>query len=121
MGENENTFAFIIKDIVRGETRSKVKIAWELPTSKGKVMGSKETEIPSLSDFEVTNVQVTRSPEMLVKVHFSDPIVDNNMEGIVTIEGLTDLKFHVSGNALTIYPQKKINGQKLLRIDRSTI
>ncbi len=117
VGENEHTFAFTIQDIVRGETRSKVKISWELPTSQGKVMGDKETEIPSLSDFEVTNVQVIRSPEQVVKVHFSDPISDTNIEGIATVEGVNDLKFHVSGNTLSIYPEKKINGQKLLRID----
>lgn len=115
--EGENTFGYTISDIVRGEERSKVTISWELPTSDEPVTGKRIAEIPSLSDFEVTNVKVERSPEQVAIIHFSDPIAETDLEGLVTLEGVDDLRFVLTGNTLKVYPQKKISGAKLLRID----
>lgn len=111
------TFNFKVSNIVRGEERSKVILKWSLPTSGEPLSGHHEVDVPSLSDFEVTNVQIEQTPEQVVTVYFSDPISEGNLNGLVSIEGVDEVKTNLSGNVLKIYPQKKITGSKLLRID----
>ncbi len=115
--ESNRTFSLNIEDITRGEDRSKVKIQWALKSADEPISGESEFGIPSLSDFEVMKINVENGGEQVVSVHFSDPLADTNMDGIVTIENVENLKFLIDGNTLNIYPQNKVNGQNLLRIN----
>lgn len=117
VSESDRTFGFTVENIVRGEERSKVNIHWSLTENEEKITGEKIIEIPSISDFEVMNVKVDRGTEQAVTVYFSDPLAQQKLDAIVTVEDVPNLKYLIDGNALTIYPQSKVNGQKLLRIN----
>lgn len=115
--ESDRIFALTIENIVRGEERSNVTIHWSLSGDEKEGSGDKVVEIPSLSDFEVMNVKVDRGAEQAVTVYFSDPLAQQKLDAVVSIEDVENLKYLIDGNALIIYPQSKVNGQKLLRIN----
>ena len=119
IAESNRTYAFTVENIIRGEERSNLKMNWSLGSGDDAVSGEKDYKIPSLSDFEVMNINVERGSDQTVTVYFSDPLADMKLDGLVSIEDVDNLKFLIDGNTLKIFPQSKVNGQKLLRINGS--
>ncbi len=109
---------FIVEDVVRKETPSKVVL-----TVNGKELGidrtdEQEVEIPSLSDFKVMNVRVDQASGQHVVVQFSDPLNEKqNLEGLVSLTGLSDLEFQIQDNLLRVYPPVRQTGTSTLTIE----
>ena len=112
----DRKFEFIIDDIDRGENRSQLVLSWNISLNPESIQGSETYDIPSLSDFEVTKVQVENGADPFVKVSFSDPILENSVDGMVSIEDVTDLKYKVESNQIFIYPGSRLQGARLLTI-----
>lgn len=110
--------AFIIEDVNRKEATSKVNL-----TVSGESIGvshatSQEIEIPSLSDFKVTNVRVEQSSSQHVVIQFSDPLSEKqNLNGLIRISGISSLDFEVRDNEVRVYPPVRQTGSKTLMIE----
>lgn len=78
----------------------------------------REISIPSLKDFLVLSAYVTTSDPKFVSISFSDPIKGNQeLEGIVQIEGDNNSRIVVNNNELRIFPSKMLNGSRQLTIN----
>lgn len=107
-------FNLEVQNIKRKENRSAIEIAWNL--SNFDLSDSKKFEIPSLSDFEVISVQRPQQNGKELKVWFSDPILDQNLDGLIQIEGAENLSFAIDGNEVSIYTRKTLFGDRLLQV-----
>lgn len=109
---------FIIQDVARRDQPSQVKI-----TIAGKDLGvdrqeEELVEIPSLSDFKLMNAKVIQNPTQHVILQFSDPILENqNLQGLITIDGQESLDFAVQDNQVLVYPSVRQTGTKRIMIE----
>lgn len=109
---------FIVEDVERKETGSKVVLA-----VNGHELGinrttEQEVEIPSLSDFKLVNVRVDQASGQHVVAQFSDPLNEKqNLAGLVSLTGLSNLEFQIQDNLLRIYPPVRQTGSSTLTIE----
>ena len=74
--------------------------------------------IPSLNDFKIMTVEVVQSPEQYITLHFSDPLNKNqDLEGLIQLEGCDNLRFEIDGNNLKAYPGIRQQGDKMLYLE----
>ncbi len=110
-------FAFTVDSVRRGNTAGVVEIS-----AVGGLIGADETprttvEIPAISEFALTGVKVTQSPEQAVDVQFSDPLLlDQTLEGLIQLSDLANLRFVVEDNTLRIFPGEEDFGEHTLII-----
>jgi alpha-2-macroglobulin len=114
-GRNHN---FTVEEVTRKETVSKVTL-----TASGEPLGikrkeEKEIEIPALGDFKVVQARVVQNPTQLVILQFSDPLKQKqNLQGLISIPGLSSLDFDVRDNEIWIYPPTRQAGTKKIYIE----
>ncbi len=109
---------FEIEGIQReSQDSSKVEIMWN-----GRAIGVSESwtqyiSVPPLSNFTLLNLEVFKTPEIYLVASFSDPI-DPNQElvGMVSLDGSDDLRMIVEEQELIIYPNRPITGEVKLEI-----
>lgn len=116
---NNTTHHFIIDSIARTETAGKVFLKWD-----GRALGienntgEKEIDIPALGDFKVMDIKVVQTPEQYISVQFSDPVQEKqNLEGLITIRDVSDLKFITEDNEIRVYPQIRLSGAKTINVE----
>jgi uncharacterized protein YfaS (alpha-2-macroglobulin family) len=114
---SDRVFTYTIEDVARREAEGKLTISWDGAPLEAENKGEKEITIPSLSDFKVVNTTVHRNPEQYVELHFSDPILQQSLEGIITVEGAEGLTFTIENHVVRIYPDGLVTGSRLLNID----
>lgn len=108
---------FVVEEVSRKTKAEKVNI-----TVDGNPIGAVTShdltvEIPSLNEFKLVRTRVVQSPSQYVVLQFSDPLRENqNLTGLVTIEGLPSLDFDVHDNEVWVYPPVRQNGSKMIRI-----
>lgn len=109
---------FSIEEVVRGEEPSKVVL-----TSNGETLSVEkeevlEIEVPSLSDFKLTNTKVVQSPSQYIVLQFSDPLKEKqNLEGLIRISDLASLDFDIHDNEIWVYPPVRQAGTKTIHIE----
>jgi hypothetical protein len=113
-------FEFKIEDIKRSKAASELIIRWNGKAIRSENSGEKTIVIPAIKSFEVLDVVVSKDNANEVIVNFSDALkADQNFKGLVSIGNETGLNFDVSGNSLSIYPDKRFEKAKQLLIDQS--
>ncbi len=109
---------FTIDSIQRKEDVGEVFIEWSGDAIDVDVEGELNYEIPSLNDFKMMEVDVIQSPEQIITLHFSDPLKKNqDLEGLITLEGSSKLRFEIEGNAVKVYPGTRQKGNKILSLE----
>jgi uncharacterized protein YfaS (alpha-2-macroglobulin family) len=110
--------SFVVENIARKEAPGKVVL-----NITGKTIGidrneEKEVEIPSLSDFKITNTKVVHNPTQYVVLQFSDPLKEKqNLEGLISIADIRDLDFDIHDNEIWVYPPVRQTGTKTITIE----
>lgn len=108
---------FVVEDVERKETASNVDLELD-----GESMGIAQTaerkvEIPALGDFKVTNVKVNQGSSQHVVIQFSDPLNEKQeVEGLITISGLSSLDFEIKENEIRVFPPVRQTGTKTLTV-----
>ena len=110
---------FKIKEVKRGDGESKVNLAWEGSALSVDINGGQEVIIPSLSDFKAMNARLVQDAEQYVKVNFSDPLSNSqDLSGLIKVpDWYGALRYAVDGNAVLIYPNERITGDRVVAID----
>lgn len=109
---------FQIEDVSRKTEAGKVRISVD-----GKSLGvdrvyEEDVEIPSLSDFKLMSAKVFQNPTQHVVLQFSDPLIEKqNLDGLITIDGLESLDFSVADNQVFVYPPVRQTGTKKVNIE----
>jgi uncharacterized protein YfaS (alpha-2-macroglobulin family) len=115
---DERQHAFIVEQVNRSAKPSMVKLDWNGKKLGLALEGSKELEVPALDDFKVVDVAVVTSDGQYIKVHFSDPLMENqNFSGLIMIPGYGDrFRYLAEGNQLRLYPTANLTGKHNLQI-----
>jgi uncharacterized protein YfaS (alpha-2-macroglobulin family) len=113
------SFSFKIDSIKRFIEDSKVNIKWNGKPLSVQNTGEKEIIILGKNKFSVVKIDVEHSPELYLKINFSDPLKkQQNFDGLVTIKKAKNLKYIVDGNILKVYPQNRIVGNVTVKIHK---
>lgn len=74
-------------------------------------------EVPALNDFKVLETRVIRDDSPHIKINFSDPLkVDQDLQGFITLEGESNLRFEVEENEVKVFLSANNYGVKRLNI-----
>ena len=104
-------YSFTIDSITRKEKDSKIEVSWNGKAVGVANNGTTEYTIPGRNKLVITDVKTSASPNAILTVNFSEPLEANqNLNGLVQIEGAEALRYEVSGNLLRVYPSNKITG-----------
>lgn len=116
---NENkTHLFTIDSIPRTNTASSVIINWTGKPIDCLQNGNETVEIPSITDFKIISANVDNDEDQCITVLFSDPLTENqDLNGLVSLDKIPELKFTINGNELKIYPIAKQTGSFKLIIE----
>ncbi|MDR7131877.1 uncharacterized protein YfaS (alpha-2-macroglobulin family) [Algoriphagus sp. 4150] len=110
-------FNFVIDSIRRFEEDSELLISWDGKAIKAKNKGETVFPIPGKSNFSILSVSASMVQGTFLKINFSDPLVINqNFNGLVSIQDKNNLRFEVNGNLLSVYPEDRITGAALVEI-----
>jgi uncharacterized protein YfaS (alpha-2-macroglobulin family) len=88
----------------------------------GKTAGFDQKEnfdilIPSIENFQVTNVQWSSEGDGKITINFSDPINEKSMQaGLITLDNRDDFRWQVDGSVIYLFPKSKPIGEKTLVI-----
>jgi len=106
---------FRVDSISRGNSQSEVEIEWNGRPIDSKTTGSSKIEIPALGEFQFLGVRTLATSEQCLVVQFSDPLKgDQNLNGLIRIGKLIDLRYSIDDNELRIYlPEIRENKIKL--------
>ncbi|MBX2842853.1 MAG: hypothetical protein KTR26_13875, partial [Flammeovirgaceae bacterium] len=106
-----NIHNFSVENIIRSEDEGKVELSWNGSPIGADYIDSEEIIIPALGDFKLIENKVIQTPDQYIILRFSDPIQENqNLNGLITIEGISNLKFQVKGNEIRIFPSVRQTG-----------
>lgn len=112
------THHFTVEDVVRADAAGKVHLKVD-----GNSIGvdrtlEEDVEIPSLGDFKLVSAKVVQTPNQVVVLQFSDPLKEKQeLQGLITIPGVSGLEFTIQDNQIMIYPAEKQSGTKTIRIE----
>lgn len=108
---------FVISGIKRGEKTTTLVLA-----VSGKPIGVKRSqdlkvEIPSTQEFSLQSTQINADGDPYVSLFFTDPLFrEQDLTGLIRIEGLKTLRSVVNGNEIKVYVPKNVSGTKKLEI-----
>ena len=110
-------FDFKIDSIQRKEDDSKVTFSWDGTAIASDYKGESEIRIPGKNNFTVVDARVVNGASKYISINFSDALKQQqNFDGLVTLEGMTDLNFVTNGNELKVFSGAAFSGKKILRI-----
>ncbi|NQY04834.1 MAG: hypothetical protein HRT68_01195 [Flavobacteriaceae bacterium] len=104
-------FTFTIDSIQRFEDDSEIEISWD-----GTPIGIDNKEelnykIIGKNNFQIIKAEVAEGKEQYLEINFSDPLKKNQtFDGLVTIEGVSKLRYSVDGNILKVFANKTLKG-----------
>ena len=81
-----------------------VHVGWNSENIGGSSGGTAQFEVPAIDDFSVLSAKVVQSPSQYIQILFSENLSENqDYEGLVDVDGLSNLKFEQEGNILRVY------------------
>jgi uncharacterized protein YfaS (alpha-2-macroglobulin family) len=111
------THRFIIDSIDRKNVETEVKIFWDGDAINLDKKGETTLIVPALGNFSVSQIQVIDEDEQYISIRFSDPILMNqDLNGLITINDVQDLKFIIEKNEVKVYPATRISGSKNINV-----
>lgn len=108
---------FTVENVARKEKASSVELKWSGSPLKISKTGEMNVEVAALGDFKITNTKVIQSPDQYLLLQFSDPLMENqDLNGLISIGELSDLRFFIHKNEITVYPPVRQAGSKEIYI-----
>jgi len=108
---------FWVENIKQGDTPSKVTLNCDGDPIKTSFTNKIEYEIPIKGEFRILSTRVIQNPEQYVEIRFSEPLDQNqNLQGLITCTGISDLKMIIEGNIIKVYPSDRQNGTYNLNV-----
>ena len=110
-------FSFRIDSIQRLVDDSEIELKWSGKPFNIETEGTAIQKIPGKNNFSVISIDVSNEDQQYVEINFSDPLQKNqNFDGLVSISGVSKLKYTVQGNVLKVYPKREIKGSAEITI-----
>jgi len=108
------THSFLISEVERGESASKVEIEWNGKAIGAENTGTEEIEVPALGDFSVTDAHLMQDNEQYILLNFSDPLQKNqDVSGLISVSNYNGgMRYVINGNQLRIYTNGRLTGER---------
>ncbi|MEN0038549.1 MAG: MG2 domain-containing protein [Cellvibrio sp.] len=105
------TNTFLITGIMRGETAGKIHLEWDGASIGSSDKGARDLEIPAQKEFQITGVQVIRSPNTAIEIQFSEALNRNqNLSGLISVGGKT-VNAVIDGSVIRYTPDQALTGE----------
>jgi len=115
-----NKHAFQVENIKRADQVSSVKLDFNGNSIGSPANKEFSEEIPALGDFKWVEMRNIAAGDPYFLLRFSDPLKhDQDLEGIVRIGKIQNLRVSVQDNELMVYPPANIEGNPILTIEPS--
>jgi alpha-2-macroglobulin len=116
-GNYYREYRYRIDSLLRQEKEGELIIKWDGEPIQSKSKGTKTVKIPSVHDFELIEWTVEDNDDQIVLLTFSEPIKsDQELNGLIEIEGLTNLNYSVSFNLVRLFLPNRIVGERKLKV-----
>jgi len=116
------THFFTIDSIQRLEEESIVDFTWDADKLDIESQGSNKLTIPAIGDFNFLSSKVIQSPEQYLRIQFSDPLkVKQNLAGMVTIKGISDLRYEIDENTIKVYPPERLKKIQDVEVSKNIV
>ncbi len=104
-------FRFIVDSIARPEEDGKILISWNGKPFDIDQKGEIEYDITGKNNFKVIGTEVGDQDNQSLFINFSDPIKKGqNLNGLVQVEGVDNLRFSIEGNLLKVFFTESLKG-----------
>ncbi|RDY59284.1 alpha-2-macroglobulin family protein [Flagellimonas nanhaiensis] len=114
---NAQYFSFKIDSISRKTEDSELVVKWNGKEFGVDNEGSETYPIPGKNKFVVVDAKTFSAPNAVLALNFSEPLRQNqNLNGLVTIENASSLRYEIDGNVLRVYPSNRILGEVRVNI-----
>lgn len=120
--EGDKSHTLKVKGVVRGPKAGSIDI--KLKNELGAVAENKSFtyEVPSITDYKIMDVKPVLHPDQYLQVTFSDPLRENqNLAGLITIEGADGLRYDIVKNKVRVYPSMRVSGTRVVNINQGII
>lgn len=120
--ETANMYRLYARGIERSNNQGLVDIKWNAEEINGESEGEASFNVPELGNFTVIMSKVYQAPQQAALLVFSD-LLDSNQdfEGLIEIEGCSDLRFEVNKNTLKVYPSEAIEAVRTIKVRRGIL
>lgn len=104
---NGNKHYFSIRHLQKSAGSQPLKLRFSKDVKNG---GEKEIVIPGQNTFSVLNVTASESEPVVISIYMSQNIApEQDLKGLITLEGIPSLNFKIRGNIIYVYPSS--NGE----------
>ncbi|MGY6647584.1 alpha-2-macroglobulin family protein [Wenyingzhuangia sp. IMCC45574] len=104
-----NTFLFKVDSIYREQDDSDIYLHYNGTPLGVDNKQQREIHIAGKNNFKLLDMQVVNGASQYVEINFSDPLAKNqNLKGLISIAGVSNVTYTVSGNAVKVYPKSSV-------------
>ncbi|QEC53300.1 hypothetical protein EDD80_10335 [Anseongella ginsenosidimutans] len=115
----EKKYHFTIDSLLREDAEKKLLLSWNGTAIGNGQEGEKTVIVPAKGVFKVLNMRAVNDPGQYVLLQFSQPLSSaQSLEGLVTVAGLSDLRYTVEGSELKIYAPDVYEGEYQVQINQ---
>lgn len=108
---NKKKHAFLLSGIQRGDSTGNLHLKWDGAAIGSSDKGARDLEIPAQKVFQVTGVQVIRSPNIAIEIQFSEALNTNqNLSGLISLGGKT-VNAVIDGSVIRYTPEQTLSGE----------
>jgi alpha-2-macroglobulin len=115
-GYEDNRYYFFVDSITRKDDEGKLIIRWDGAAINAFQEGKEELTVPALGDFFVENVRVIDREDQTIEIMFSEPLAQQDLNGLITLQGAEKLTYAINYNTVTVYLPNRIVGDRQLNI-----
>lgn len=118
-GYEENEFHFVVDSVRRKEKEQTITVSWNGKDANSFSRGNETQIVSGLGDFNVSNWEVSEEEDQSLELRFSEPLQAwQNLDGIITIEGVEGLTYRISQNIVTVYLPNREIGRREFSVSR---
>jgi len=114
----ERDYQFTIDSIRMEKGAGTLKLEWNGDAINSDVKGSKDLEVPPVGVFKVMDIKAIQEPEQYVLIQLSNPVmVAQDLNGLITANSLTDLRYTIEGSEIKVYAPDKLEGSYSVKVN----
>lgn len=114
----KNTSTFTVDSIKKTKQESKLSLNWTGEPIAAESKGEETVIVPAVGVFKVLNMRAVQDLEDFALVQFSEPIsVGQDLNGLVSLAGLSDLRFTIDASQIKIYSPNTLEGNYTLTVN----
>lgn len=103
--------SFLLSGIQRGDSTGNIHLEWDGAAIGSVDKGARDVEIPAQKVFQVTGVQVIRSPNTAIEIQFSEELNSSqNLSGLISVGGKT-VNAVIDGSVIRYTPEQTLSGE----------